>query len=83
MANTRSPRQAKLSRKWLWMMLAFLAIGIMGATNETKIAGPGQTEGQKNDNERVGDRPFNQFTHHDLIRSRSRQSLIGFNVSRS
>lgn len=32
-----------MSKRWLWMMLAFLVVGIMGATRDP-IAGPGQTD---------------------------------------
>ena len=31
MAPTRSPRRGGLSSRWLWMMIAFLAVGLMGA----------------------------------------------------
>ena len=30
MAQTGTQRQRRMSRRWLWMMLAFLAVGIMG-----------------------------------------------------
>src|SRR5262245_41217382 len=39
MANTGSPRHARLSKRWLRMMLAFVVIGIMGA------AAPGVSQG--------------------------------------
>src|SRR5262245_30113345 len=32
MVNTRSPRRVGSSNRWFWMMLAFLVIGLMGAT---------------------------------------------------
>src|SRR6266851_3948800 len=32
MANTHSPRRVRSSNRWLWMMVAFLVIGLMGAT---------------------------------------------------
>ena len=31
MASTPSALLARLSRRWFWMMLAFLVVGIMGA----------------------------------------------------
>lgn len=32
MENKQTPRSARLSKKWLWLMLAFVAIGLMGAS---------------------------------------------------
>src|SRR5262245_49260142 len=37
MVNTSSSRQARMSRRWFWMMLAFLIVGIMGAANTQAV----------------------------------------------
>ncbi len=40
MANTRTPRQGRMSKRWFWTMLAFLAIGIMGSLGYTPATTP-------------------------------------------
>ena len=47
MANKIIAHQRRMSNRWLWFMLAFLAIGLMGALGvPPQTVGPGQAEGQ-------------------------------------
>jgi len=41
MANTHFSGQRRLSRRWLWMMLAFLVVGLMGASGAPTTASAG------------------------------------------
>src|SRR6516162_10717964 len=41
MANKCSPRRVGSSNRWFWMMLAFLVIGLMGATKGSEAGSAG------------------------------------------
>src|SRR5262249_20571812 len=40
MGKTRTPRQSPLSSRWVWIMLAFMVVGIMGAGQPFAVTSP-------------------------------------------